>query len=386
MRFARPAGGGWPPSVRVPAPCAPRSAHFPLRTVLLLFVICHLSFTPGCAAPRGPIFDPPDPPIVWPPPPDEPRIRYIGELTGEASLGVRPKGWAAVRAVIAGPQPTGRFVAPTAVAVAGSKVFVADRGTKPVAGVHVLDLDARRYAFITDAGGEPLGWPIDVAIAGSLVAVADAQRSCVELFEPSGRHVRTIRDGLKRPASLAFDPQTQSLYVLDSAAHGVAVFTLDGTPRGRFGSRGLEPGRFNYPTALTLADFGGFRRLVVADAMNFRVQILEPDGSPLRVFGQKGDAAGDFALPRDVAVDSAGHIYVLDNQFENVQIFDAAGRLLMAFGREGHAPGEFWLPSGITIDATDRIWIADTYNRRVQVFERIPEPATKSETVSHGAG
>ena len=107
--------------------------------------------------------------------------------------------------------------------------------------------------------------------------------------------------------------------------------------------------------------------------MNFRVQMLGPDGNAPVAFGEKGDAAGDFAMPRDVACDSDGNLYVLDNQFENIQIFDRQQRLLMALGRGGERPGEFSLPSGITIDGRDRIWIADTYNRRVQVFQYLKE-------------
>jgi DNA-binding beta-propeller fold protein YncE len=109
--------------------------------------------------------------------------------------------------------------------------------------------------------------------------------------------------------------------------------------------------------------------------MNFRVQLFDSGGTPLRAFGRKGNAAGDFSLPRDIAIDSDGHVYVLDNQFENVQIFDAEGRLLLAFGGEGGGPGQFSLPSSITIDDRDRIWVADTYNRRVQAFQYLREGA-----------
>ena len=70
-----------------------------------------------------------------------------------------------------------------------------------------------------------------------------------------------------------------------------------------------------------------------------------------------------------MAIDSQGHLYVVDARFENVQIFDPQGRILMAFGQEGPGDGEFWLPAGVCIDSQDRIWVADTYNCRVQVFE-----------------
>jgi sugar lactone lactonase YvrE len=82
---------------------------------------------------------------------------------------------------------------------------------------------------------------------------------------------------------------------------------------------------------------------------------------------------GYFAQPKGLSVDSEGHVYVVDANFETVQLFTDDGRLLMDFGTEGRAPGEFWLPAGIYIDAGDRIWVADTYNRRVQVFDYLPE-------------
>lgn len=110
----------------------------------------------------------------------------------------------------------------------------------------------------------------------------------------------------------------------------------------------------------------------VSDGMNFRVQRFSAEGVWLGAFGRKGDAAGDFALPKGIAADGRGNVWVVDAQFENVQAFGPGGELLMALGREGHGPGEFWLPSGACIDGRERLWIADTYNRRVQVFQLLP--------------
>ncbi|MEZ6085720.1 MAG: hypothetical protein R3E58_17650 [Phycisphaerae bacterium] len=68
------------------------------------------------------------------------------------------------------------------------------------------------------------------------------------------------------------------------------------------------------------------------------------------MFGRKGDAAGDLALPKGVAYDASGNIWVADAHFENVQAFTTQGELLMAFGEEGTGVGEFWLPAGVFID------------------------------------
>jgi sugar lactone lactonase YvrE len=76
-------------------------------------------------------------------------------------------------------------------------------------------------------------------------------------------------------------------------------------------------------------------------------------------------------MPKGVAVDSRGHIYVVDALFDAVQIFDRRGQLLLAFGGRGTGPGEFWLPNGLFIDSQDRIYVADSYNQRIQIFEYV---------------
>lgn len=327
----------------------------------------------GCAAAARDVFPTLFPPIVWPAPPDTPRVRYVGELRGEDSLGVPPRGLAALGEVLAGPRPKAAFVRPCAVAVAGEVVFVADTG---LAGVHRLDLAQRTYALLRGAPGERLKAPIDVAIVGERVVVADRGRAALEWFDVSGAWRRTERHPeLAAPVAVAWDDARTTLWLADAAAHALFAARDGAALVKAAGGRGAGPGEFNFPCAVA----PGRDAVFVADSMNFRVQVLDAGGRPVAAFGRKGDAAGDFALPRDVAVDSEGHVYVLDNQFENVQIFDAQGRLLLAFGRGGRGPGEFSLPSGITIDALDRIWIADSYNRRVQVFQYLAQGAEQRE-------
>jgi DNA-binding beta-propeller fold protein YncE len=155
---------------------------------------------------------------------------------------------------------------------------------------------------------------------------------------------------LTRPSGLVVDPVEGRIVVADTAAHQVVVLDLEGRLLTRFGGRGLELGQFNFPTNVALDSAG---RLYVADTLNFRVQVY-------------------FSRPKGLAFDSEDHLYVVDAHFESVQIFDPHGPLLLSFGQEGSGPGEFWLPAGIHIDPSDRIWIADSYNRRVQVFQYLP--------------
>ena len=90
-----------------------------------------------------------------------------------------------------------------------------------------------------------------------------------------------------------------------------------------------------------------------------------------------GHAPGTFSRPKGVAVDSDGHIYVVDALFDNIQVFDPGGRLLMAFGGHGAANGDFWLPTGLYIDNQDLIYVSDASNRRVQIFRYLKEDKSK---------
>lgn len=400
------------PVFRIPA-LLPRHLRWWAEPTLLLALA-------GCAPSSTSTFSmSADSGLVWPPPPDPPRIRYVGEIVGEASLGRAPTLGESLRAVVAGPAAPLAFATPLAVAVAGERVFVADPGQANGPCVHVLDLAARTHAVLQKIGATPLAWPIDVAAHGSKLAIADAKNAVVYLIEggsaisEGGANGATFGQGLfKRPASVAWSNDGNTLFVLDASAAAIHEFSADGRHLRSFGARGSGDGQFNLPAGLCIANrtpsvsegpatmdgsaanTAGLRpngrvaeargqdarttptqnvdsNLVVADSMNFRVQVLNDNGAAVAAFGGKGDAAGKFALPRDIASDSAGNLYVLDNQFENVQVFDPSGQLLMAFGGEGRGAGQFNLPSGITIDERDRIWIADTYNRRVQVFQAV---------------
>ena len=86
---------------------------------------------------------------------------------------------------------------------------------------------------------------------------------------------------------------------------------------------------------------------------------------------------GDMARPKGIAVDSDGHIYVVDAAFGNFQIFNREGRILLFVGQMGHQPGQFWLPTGMYINAQDRIYVSDSLNARIQVFQYISERNVK---------
>ena len=62
-------------------------------------------------------------------------------------------------------------------------------------------------------------------------------------------------------------------------------------------------------------------RLVVADTGRDRVLFYSLAGEKLGGFGEYGNGPGQFASPRDVAVDEAGNIYVADAENNRIQVF-----------------------------------------------------------------
>lgn len=312
--------------------------------------------------------------MVWPMPPDPPRIRYVESIDDQKISSLGGEGitsW--MDRLLGDAQGGGRKMRkPHSVTVdRQGRVYVADPG---MAAVWVIDDQEKdknaRVRLIGTSGQGRLSQPVGVAVADDgRIYVSDVIQDRVFCFDPQGNLQRVIgkKDDFYNPASLAIDQKGKRLYVADAGGyhHAIHVFDLEGNRLKVIGYRGNKPGLFNYPTHLFIRG----DRLYVSDTMNFRVQVLDLEGNFLHEFGEMGDGWGQLARPKGVAVDSEGHVYMVDAAFENFQVFDEKGRLLVFVGHAGHGPGEFTLPAGMYIDEWDRIYVVDSYNRRVQVFQ-----------------
>lgn len=324
-----------------------------------------LGATTACARPAGEIFPAVDPPLVWPLPPEQPRISYIGALGGSADLRPAKTGWRVLtEAMNRRENRPIRLTTPHAVAVGpDERVYVVDTGS---ASLHVIDLARRIHRRFEWAGDERLGSPAGVAVGPNGVFVTDAALGAVFEFGLDGTFKWRLDVQFDRPGGIAYCPDNGRLYVADTGAHRCVAMGRDGEVLFSFGERGQGPSEFNFPTHVVCHPLLG---LLVSDTMNSRVQRFELDGTFVAGIGKKGDGAGDLSLPKGVAVDGDGNVYVVDAHFENVQIFRADGRLLLAFGAEGVGPAQFAIPGGVTVDHRDRVWVADSRNGRLQVFQ-----------------
>lgn len=342
------------------------SGRKPVFGYFLLLGLALVLAVSGCAGMAVPEKKP-APVILWPAPPEVPRISFVDTLSRPEDLGITEGALRGFLRYLAG-RPETPLVSPHGLTVdAEGRLYVVDNHLRKV---HVFDQRSGRYTLFPDQGPELVS-PIGVAVDDrrGRVYVTDSAAAVIRVYDrDGGQPLGEIHGGdLGRPTGIVVHPAADELLVVDTLHAGILRYALaDHALKGIVGQEGREAGRFHSPTHIALTRQGG---LLVTDALNFRVQALDAAGRFMAAFGGPGDSPGHFARPKGVAVDSDGNIHVVDALFDNVQVFDRDGRLLMAYGRHGSGPGEFWLPSGIWIDAQDRIYVADSYNRRVQIFQ-----------------
>jgi DNA-binding beta-propeller fold protein YncE len=298
---------------------------------------------------------------VWPDPPADPRIRFVGSLVPASAA--RRSLFRRMWDVVTGSRDTPVMAQPYGVTMGpGGRLYVADSAAR---AIHVFEVRTGGYSKI-EVESESL---IGVAALGGRLFVTDSVAGRVICLNQAGRRQWAIGSeaGLQRPTGIV--AADDRLHVVDTLAHRIVTVSPEGRVMGSFGSRGAEPGQFNYPTNIARDGAG---RLYVTDSMNFRMQILTAQGRYVAAWGHLGDGSGDFNRPKGVAVDRDGHIYVVEGFHDVVQIFDDNGRFLLGFGEPGSGAGQFWLATGIAI-ASDRIYVSDSSNRRVQVFEYLRE-------------
>jgi DNA-binding beta-propeller fold protein YncE len=313
--------------------------------------------------------------IVWPLPPEEPRIRFVDILQSDKDVVKESQ----VAKILFGEDAEVRLLKPYGVAVGkDGKVYVSDIGK-----VFIFDRQNGRVDFLgAEAGTGKLRTPIGIAIAqDGRVFVTDTSSDRVFIYNERGNISGAIgkKGEFDSPSGIAIDEKRGRLYVSDAKIHSVRAYTLEGKPLFTIGERGGEPGTFNFPTNIALDSKGN---LYVVDTGNFRVQVFDPDGKHLRNIGSIGDRPGNFSRPKGIAIDSEDHIYVVDSAYQNFQIFDKDGQLLLFVGEGGRNPGQFVLPAGIAIDSEDRIYVVDQLNSRVQIFEYIGEKWRKRQALT----
>jgi uncharacterized membrane protein len=206
----------------------------------------------------------------------------------------------------------------------------------------------------------PDGWRTR---AGGAVGVTDLAWTGPVLWRASDRGLQFSGAGLA-PWSPPL-PDSQAVRHLAGDRTGLVAGDTAGTLWSRptqacaspfDGQRGRGPGQLAEPRGLALSPDG---IMVVADAMNHRLQFLSPSGICLGTVGGEGDLPGAFREPSSVAWADDGRLAVTDTWNGRVQILDADGAQPITIDSNFYGPrAALWL------DAS-RLLVSDTGNKRL---------------------
>ena len=198
--------------------------------------------------------------------------------------------------------------------------------------------------------------------ADGRIYVLDAGDAKVRVFDGEGRLERAIggKPAFKSAFGLALLPN-QDLLVTDPEGHCIHLLGPDGTVKALFGQD------FKSPSGITHTD-----QVYVLDHGLSVVFKLDAQGQALFRFGKRGTAKGDFSIPKGIAVNDQGQIFVAEALSHRVQIFDPAGNWLTTFGKKGQGEGEFTNPESLACRPGGLIYVLDRGNHRIQVFKYQP--------------
>ncbi len=250
--------------------------------------------------------------------------------------------------------------------------------------IYVTESTGDKVVRIFDAGGQALGTlkppsdnlphtPVYVALdpRDGDVYVSDRATGAIYVYDSAGRSLRsfTPKQAIEgwQPLGMALSPDGLWWVTdLSSPYHRIEVFGQDGTLKRMIGTRD----EYDYPNTIAFDKAGN---AYVSDANHGRLVVLDGTGKQLATVG-RGASPGNLGLPRGVATDDTGRLYVVDATGQFVHLYrvgsltDWRPTFVDQFGSQGIGDGQFEYPNGIATDGRDRVYVTDRENNRVQVW------------------
>ncbi len=211
---------------------------------------------------------------------------------------------------------------PSSVAVDASGIYVSGGDPRRLA---VLDVRGRFREHLTvdpqDGKGVNVG---KIALAGDRLYVADRASNRVLAFHLATRRILLAfggsgaeQDLVAGLAGIAAGPDG-NVYAVDMRRAGVLVFDTAGRVVRKVGEAGGSFGQLAMPTDVAVDRSG---RTFVIDATRHTLLVYDGTGRFLREFGGLGKSPGWFYFPRAVSADGFGRVYVTEPFLNRVQVF-----------------------------------------------------------------
>ena len=188
------------------------------------------------------------------------------------------------------------------------------------------------------------------------------------------------------PIGIAVDSDG-NVYVGDTGNNQIRKIDSSGNVTTLAGSEssGSEDGQgtsasFYKPYGIAVDNSGN---IYVADAKNYRIRKIDSSGNVTTLAGSGSQGLVDgnsttasFDLPRGIAVDGSGNVYVGDTSNHLIRKIDSSGNVttLAGNGIKGSADGNgtsasFNYPYGIAVDNSGNIYVADSANHLIRKIE-----------------
>lgn len=238
----------------------------------------------------------------------------------------------------------------------------------------------------------PYGITIDQT---GYIYVADTYNNAIREIDPLG-NVNTV-SSVHSPYGVKID-SLGDLYVADTGYHQIIKIDGNGTTTIVAGSTsGYVDGnasgaKFSLPKDLAIDGAGN---VFVADTANDRIRKILPSGNVITFAGSgnpayiNGDRAiSKFSNPNSVAMDPSGNLYVADTTNNLIRKIDTSGNVTTFAGSTGgYADGngtaaKFNQPKGIAVDSAGNVYVADTTNHKIRKID----PSGNVTTIAGGAG
>jgi tripartite motif-containing protein 71 len=146
----------------------------------------------------------------------------------------------------------------------------------------------------------------------------------------------------------------------------ILKFDSNGKFLERWGSEGSGDGQLLHPHGIAVDSAGN---VYVLDEERQDVQKFNSNGTFISKWGTPGSGVDQFSdALEDIAVDRSDIVYVVDRGNERILRFDSNGTFLSAIGSRGSEDGQLKVPWGVAFDSSGKIYVTDRGNFRIQIF------------------
>lgn len=194
-----------------------------------------------------------------------------------------------------------------------------------------------------------------------VLCLADIRSKTVLELKPQGIRARSFTGATTSVQfKVAREPNTERLFVSDSAGHRILVFDRGGKFLNSFGREGMNAGEFRFPNEIAFDEAG---QLLIANTKRPAIEVYTPEGQYKETLVTP--ARGTFCYPTDFIV-TPDRLIVMENdgflEKAMVRIYD----------RKGVRSGEMALGDtkviGDLVADGERMYLTDCINRKLLAF------------------